>query len=99
MLAGPSVSGNPWPRLTAPVRAANSVISANIVEANGCSRGTSPWGLMAVILLRGGLSGHNRQRGADQERTGQAAGAAPDEGCRAGFPAGCGSGVRVDPAL
>ena len=42
MPAGPSVSGKPWPRLTAPVRTASAVISAKIVEENGCSRGTSP---------------------------------------------------------
>jgi hypothetical protein len=28
---GPSVSGNPWPRLTAPVRWASAVISEKIV--------------------------------------------------------------------
>ena len=32
MPAGPSVSGKPWPRFTAPVCAASAVISAKIVE-------------------------------------------------------------------
>src|SRR6478752_8393704 len=37
---GPSSSGNPCPRLTAPMRAANADISAKIVNAYGCSRDT-----------------------------------------------------------
>ena len=37
---GPSVSGKPCPRFTAPVRAASAVISAKIVEVNGSRRGT-----------------------------------------------------------
>jgi hypothetical protein len=31
---GPSVSGKPWPRLTAPVRVASADISAKIVVPN-----------------------------------------------------------------
>ncbi len=38
--AGPSVSGNPWPRLTASCRTASAVISAKMVEVNGRRRGT-----------------------------------------------------------
>jgi hypothetical protein len=30
---GPSSSGNPWPRLTAPMRAASADVSAKIVTA------------------------------------------------------------------
>src|SRR6185437_9195943 len=37
---GPSSSGKPWPRLTAPTRAASADISANTVVAYGCSRDT-----------------------------------------------------------
>ena len=35
MTAGPSSSGKPWPRLTAPVRSASAVISVKIVVAAG----------------------------------------------------------------
>ena len=35
---GPSVSGKPWPRLIAPVRAARADISAKIVVPKGCMR-------------------------------------------------------------
>ena len=45
---GPSSSGNPWPRLTAPTRAASADISANTVVAYGCNRFT----VMAVELMR-----------------------------------------------
>ena len=36
--AGPSVSGKPWPRLTAPVSTASADISAKIVVPNPCRR-------------------------------------------------------------
>ncbi len=36
--AGPSVSGNPWPRLMAPVSTASADISAKIVVPNPWSR-------------------------------------------------------------
>src|SRR5262245_31212650 len=38
--AGPSVSGNPCPRLIAPVSSASADISAKIVVPNGCRRST-----------------------------------------------------------
>src|SRR5581483_4673579 len=34
---GPSSSGKPWPRFTAPIRAASADISAKTVVANGCN--------------------------------------------------------------
>src|SRR5271156_2932593 len=37
---GPSSSGKPWPRFTAPTRAASADISANTVVAYGRSRDT-----------------------------------------------------------
>ena len=37
-LAGPSVSGKPWPRLTEPVASARADISVKIVVPNGASR-------------------------------------------------------------
>src|SRR4051812_20312851 len=37
---GPSVSGNPWPRLMAPVRTASADISANTVVRNSRIRST-----------------------------------------------------------
>ena len=37
---GPSVSGNPWPRLTEPVRTASADISLKIVVPNGRMRAT-----------------------------------------------------------
>src|ERR1700757_1623377 len=37
---GPSSSGNPWPRFTAPIRAARADISANTVVVYGRSRDT-----------------------------------------------------------
>src|ERR1700761_3122613 len=40
MAGGPSSSGNPWPRFTAPTRAASADISANTVVAYGRSRDT-----------------------------------------------------------
>ena len=40
MAAGPSSSGNPWPRLTAPRRAASADISAKMVVWKGRSRAT-----------------------------------------------------------
>ena len=39
--AGPSVSGNPWPRLMAPVCVASADISAKIVVPNPCIRSTT----------------------------------------------------------
>lgn len=39
--AGPSVSGKPCPRLTAPVSTASREISVKIVEVNGRMRSTS----------------------------------------------------------
>ena len=39
--AGPSVSGNPCPRLTAPVRTASADISVKMVVPNGRIRATS----------------------------------------------------------
>jgi hypothetical protein len=40
MAAGPSLSGKPWPRFTAPVAVASAVISAKIVDVNGLNLGT-----------------------------------------------------------
>ena len=47
--AGPSVSGKPWPRLTAPVRTASADISAKMVVPNGRIRCTS--GSWAVVVV------------------------------------------------
>src|ERR1700761_6826716 len=47
MAGGPSSSGKPWPRLTAPMRAASADISANTVVAYGRSCGT-----VMVVELR-----------------------------------------------
>src|SRR5579863_6352759 len=48
--AGPSVSGNPCPRLTDPVATASAVISAKIVVANGASRPPAEVADMAAIV-------------------------------------------------
>src|ERR1700742_4363117 len=50
MPAGPSVSGKPWPRLTAPVRTASADISAKIVVPKGRMRRT-PGSLSMVVTL------------------------------------------------
>ena len=51
---GPSVSGNPWPRLIAPVRDASADISAKIVSeptirSTTESRGESPTGMTSSV--------------------------------------------------
>src|SRR5487761_837258 len=52
---GPSVSGNPWPRLMEPVATARAVISAKIVVANGASRpgGSVGGGIRAPYVVVG----------------------------------------------
>src|SRR3982751_279036 len=46
---GPSVSGNPWPRLIDPVRTASADISEKIVVPNGRIRATSASAEIEVV--------------------------------------------------
>src|SRR4051812_29864376 len=49
---GPSVSGNPWPRFTAPWWVARAVISAKIVEPKPVMRATSGLSMVRRLCLR-----------------------------------------------
>src|SRR4051794_32047332 len=86
--AGPSVSGKPWPRFTAPVRTASAVISAKIVEVNGRNLGTS-----AGTRTTPNLHGQWCRGATDGSRPGQATGPAQDETRRHGVLRGGDGGV------
>src|SRR5215813_1103179 len=62
--AGPSVSGNPWPRLTLPVATASADISAKIVVPNPCIRATSGSTTVTPASLRAPSCGTGSAAGA-----------------------------------
>ena len=72
---GPSVSGKPWPRLTAPVRTASADISAKIVVPNGRIRSTRvtpplcrPAGFPGDQEICGSAIGVSRRKPLDHRR-------------------------------